>query len=107
MAIAWMYREDYARAGYRVLPSGKWKGRIVNWQSVAPSLALIPVALIPAIAGQWSLGYSVGGFLLGSIFLFYSARFAYRKSNASARQLLAASIIYLPAVFAVMMLNKP
>ena len=107
MAIAWMYREDYARAGYRVLPSGKWKGRIVNWQSVAPSLALIPVALFPAIAGKWSLGHSVGVLLLGSIFIFYSARFAYRKSSASARQLLAASIIYLPAVFALIMLNKP
>ncbi len=106
-AIAWMYREDYARAGYHVLPSGDQRDRLVNFQSAAVALVLIPVSLIPASTGRLSLGYSVEALLLGSMFFYYSARFAYSKSSASARQLLTASIIYLPAVFALLMLNEP
>ena len=106
MAIAWMYREDYARAGYHVLPAGRRRERVVNWQSVAVSLPLIAVSLIAAIAFKFSLGWSVGLVLLGLIFCYYSARFAYGKSNASARRLLAASIIYLPLIFFFIMLNK-
>jgi protoheme IX farnesyltransferase len=106
MAIAWMYREDYARAGYLVLPLDERRDRFVIWQSVAVSLALIPLSLLPAITGEAGLVYSVGALMLGSIFFYYSARFASRRSNVTARQLLAASIVYLPAVFILMMLNK-
>ncbi len=106
MAIAWMYREDYARAGYLVLPSGELRNHFVIWQSLVVSLALIPLSLIPAITGESGLVYSVGALLLGSIFFYYGARFALRRSNVAARQLLAASVVYLPAVFVLMMLNK-
>jgi protoheme IX farnesyltransferase len=106
MAIAWMYREDYARAGYLVLPLGERRDRFVIWQSAAVSLALIPLSLIPAITGKSGLVYSVGVLILGSIFFYYSERFAFHRSNVSARQLLTASIVYLPAVFILMMLNK-
>jgi protoheme IX farnesyltransferase len=106
IAIAWMYREDYARAGYNVLPAGRWRGRVVTWQSAAVSLLLIAVSLIPAVAFQSSLGYSVAAVPLGLIFFYYSSRFAYEKSNASARRLLVASIIYLPLMLGLIMLNK-
>jgi protoheme IX farnesyltransferase len=106
MAIAWMYREDYARAGYVVLPLDERRDCFVIWQSAAVSLALIPLGLIPAITGESGLVYSVGALLLGSIFFYYSGRFAFHRSNVAARQLLAASIAYLPAVFILMMLNK-
>jgi protoheme IX farnesyltransferase len=106
MAIAWMYREDYARAGYLVLPSGEMINRLVVWQSFAVSLVLIPLSLIPAIAGEVGLTYFVGAFLLGASFLYYSACFAFRRSNAVARHLLTASIVYLPAVFILLMLNR-
>ncbi len=106
MAIAWMYREDYARAGYLVLPLGERGDRFVIWQSAAVSLALIPLSLIPAITGESGLVYSVGALILGSIFFYYSERFAFHKSNVAARQLLAASIAYLPAAFILMMLDK-
>jgi protoheme IX farnesyltransferase len=106
MAIAWMYREDYSGAGYLVLPLDKRRDRFVIWQSVAVSLALIPLSLLPTIVGESGLVYSVAALILGSIFFYYSARFAFHRSNVAARQLLAASIIYLPAVFIAMMLNK-
>jgi len=106
MAIAWMYREDYTRAGYLALPSGEQRDRFVIWQSLAVSLALIPLSLIPTIIGESGLIYSIGALILGSIFAYYSGRFAFRRSNVAARQLLAASIVYLPAVFILMVLNK-
>jgi protoheme IX farnesyltransferase len=106
MAIAWMYREDYARAGYLVLPLDERRDCFVIWQSAGVSLFLIPMTLVPTIIGESGLVYSVGALLLGSIFFYYSARFASRRSNVTARHLLAASIIYLPAVFLLMMLNK-
>ena len=106
MAIAWMYREDYARAGYLVLPLDERRECFVIWQSVGVSLFLIPLTLVPTIVGESGLVYSVGALILGSFFFFCSARFASRRSNVAARQLLAASIVYLPAVFILMMLNK-
>jgi heme o synthase len=106
MAIAWMYREDYARAGYLVLPLGDRRDRLVIWQSLAVSLALIPVTLIPVITRESGFLYSVGAFILGSIFSYYSARFAFRRSSLAARQLLVASIVHLPAVFVLLMLKK-
>jgi protoheme IX farnesyltransferase len=106
MAIAWMYREDYARAGYAVLPRGESRNHFVSWQTVVASLALLPVSLIPTIAGISGLPYFVGALAFGAIFLYFSAHFALDRSNATARQLLLASIFYLPAVFALLALNK-
>jgi protoheme IX farnesyltransferase len=106
MAIAWIYREDYARAGYVVLPAGKSKDRFVAWQTLLPSLALLGVALIPAIRGESGNVYLAGALVLGSAFLCYSARFAFRMSTVSARQLLFASILYLPALFALLALDR-
>jgi heme o synthase len=106
MAIAWMYREDYARAGYLVLPEGALRERFVICQSLLVSLALIPLSLVPTITGESGLVYSAGALVLGSIFSHCCARFAFRRSNAAARQLLAASVVYLPLVFILMMLDK-
>jgi protoheme IX farnesyltransferase len=106
MAIAWMYREDYARAGYQVLPAGKRRDGFATWQSIAPSLVLIAVSLVPAIIGESGLVYSVAALICGSIFLYYSTHFAFRRSNVAARQLLTASIVYLPLVFMLMTLDK-
>jgi len=105
MAIAWMYREDYARAGYLVLPLDERRDRFVVWQSTVVSLLLIPVSLAPAITGEAGLVYSSGALILGSMFLYYNWRFAFHRSNVAARQLLAASIIYLPAVFVLLILD--
>jgi protoheme IX farnesyltransferase len=106
MAIAWMYREDYARAGYVVLPAGKFKDRFVAWQTSVPSLALLAVALGPTIRSESGIFYFAGALVLGGVFLYYSARFALQMSTVSARQLLFASILYLPLLFALLALDK-
>src|SRR6266705_4573006 len=106
MAIAWMYREDYARAGYRTLPLGERQGRFMAWQTIVFSLALIPVSLGPALLHRAGLGYFVGVFVLSSGFFYYAARLAFCRTNTTARRLLFASIVYLPLIFALMMFAK-
>ena len=106
MAIAWMYREDYDRAGYRVLPAVRLRGCFISWMTVLPIFALIVVSLIPAVMGHHGFLYSVGTVMLGSIFLYYGTQLALRKSNSRARRLLLASIFYLPLVFVAMMIDK-
>src|SRR6202050_1727268 len=106
MAIAWMYREDYARAGYLVLPQGEQGGRLMSWQALVPSLGLIPVSLSPTVIGGAGSLYFAVAVMLGVGFLYYSARLAYQRSNAAARKLLMASIVYLPLVLLLMVLDK-
>jgi protoheme IX farnesyltransferase len=106
MAIAWMYREDYARAGYLVLPLNEQRDRYVIWQAFAASLALLGVSLVQTTYEKSSLVYFIGTLMIGTIFSYYSARLAFGQSNTSARQLLVASILYLPAIFVLMMLGR-
>jgi len=106
MAIAWMYREDYDRAGYQVLPPNKNRHRFVAFQSVIPALLLVPISLIPALLGDEGRIYLVGAGLLGLTFAHYATRLALNRSNLIARQLLLASIIYLPSVFLLMLLDR-
>jgi heme o synthase len=106
MSIAWMYREDYARAGYLVLPKSKLRDRFVTWQSLLPGLGLFIVGIAPALRGQSGIAYFAGALVLGVVFLYYSARFALQRSMVSARQLLFASILYLPVLFALIAWDK-
>jgi protoheme IX farnesyltransferase len=106
MAIAWMYREDYARAGFLVLPAGELRERFVIFQSFGVSLLFFPLALIPAATSELGLSYSVGMLAVSSLFSYYSARFAFRRSNVMARRLLVASIIYLPVIFVLMIFSR-
>jgi len=102
MAIAWMYREDYARAGYLVLPRGENSARFMSWQAVAPSLALVPVSFI---AGDGP-GYRVLACVMSAVYVYYSGRLAVARSNFAAKRLLMASIVYAPAAFCLIMLDK-
>ncbi len=106
MAIAWMYREDYDRAGYQVLPhDARARARFVKWQTRLPLLALVPLSLLPALAGA-SRTFWIGALLLSLGFLYYGAQFVVNKSGATARRLLAASIIYLPLQFVLIVLSR-
>jgi heme o synthase len=106
MSIAWMYREDYGRAGYLVLPAGERKDTFVAWQCLLSAVGLFAVALVPALRGQSGIVYFAGAFVLGAVFLYYSACFATERSIACARQLLFASIAYLPVLFALLLLDR-
>ena len=103
MAIAWMYREDYARAGYLVLPSDEHARRLwVDLQTVLPLLTLVAVCVVPAFTGHFSRSYCFGSLLLSVGFLYPGAQFVLDKSNSAARRLLGASIVYLFSVFVLM-----
>jgi len=106
MAIAWMYREDYSRAGYQMLPLSDRTGRAMAIQVLAFSLLLIPVSLIPSLLGQAGVIYLLGALILGGGLFYYGVRLAFERSNSLARQLLMASVIYLPMVFTLLMLDK-
>jgi protoheme IX farnesyltransferase len=106
MAIAWMYRDDYSRAGYHVLPTQASRNRFVTWQSFVCSLALVPVAVLASNAGGLGIVYSTGAAVLSLAFLYFSGRFAFYRSNTTARQLLVSSIFYLPLLFALLVLDK-
>lgn len=106
LAIAWMYREDYARAGLQMLPRNDHDGGATVRQIIACTLALVPVSLIPAFTGHAGMVYLCGAALLGVGFLYYGVRLAMRRTNHLAKQLLMASILYLPLVFALLIADK-
>ena len=106
LAIAWMYREDYGRAGIRMLPVVEPDGRVTGQQIITYALMLVPVSLLPAILGISGRLYLVAALVLGLLFLASSIRAAISKSNQHARQLLLASVLYLPLLFGVMVLNR-
>jgi protoheme IX farnesyltransferase len=106
MAIAWMYREDYDRAGYLVLPHGPARAHFLALQTLLPLLALLPFSQSAASAGQPSILYRGGALLLSLGFFYCGAQFVYHRSSAAARRLLMASIFYLPCVFILQALDK-
>lgn len=106
MAIAWMYREDYARAGYLVLPSGESKGDVMALQSLVPALLLIPATFLPLLLTHPNFPYWALNTLLTSGLILSAIRLGYQRSNAAAKRLLSASIVYLPLVFFVVLLSS-
>ena len=106
LAIAWMYREDYARAGIKMLPVVEPEGKVTGQQIISYTLLLVPVSLLPAVIGLSGSIYLVGAVLLGAGFLYFSARAALVRTTWQARQLLLASVIYLPILFGLMVVNR-
>ncbi len=98
MAIAWMYREDYDRAGYLVLPKGKARVPVMTLETLLPLLAVVPIS-IAQFPTRHAVMFCCAGTLLGLGFLYFGLEFVRRRSRASARRLLAASIVYLPLLF--------
>ncbi len=106
LAIAWMYREDYARAGILMLPVVEPEGRLTAQQIVIWTLLLVPVSLFPAVLGTTGKIYFYGAFVLGLLFLLTSIHTAVTNSRQGARRLLLASVLYLPLLFGLMVFNK-
>jgi protoheme IX farnesyltransferase len=106
LAIAWMYREDYGRAGILMLPVVEPDGRVTAQQIVVYTLMLIPVSLLPTVLGMSGRVYFFGAIVLGLLFLYSSVRAAFSMTRQQARRLLLASVLYLPLLFILMVLNK-
>jgi protoheme IX farnesyltransferase len=106
LAIAWMYREDYSRAGILMLPVVEPDGRITAQQIVVYTLMLLPVSLLPAALGLSGKLYFYGAVVLGLLFLYSSVRAAFSRSRQQARRLLLASVIYLPLLFILMVFDR-
>ncbi|HEY6118602.1 MAG TPA: heme o synthase [Pyrinomonadaceae bacterium] len=106
LAIAWMYREDYSRAGILMLPVVEPDGRITAQQIVVYTLMLLPVSLLPTFLGLSGKFYLFGAIVLGLLFLYSSLRAAFSKSRQQARRLLLASVIYLPLLFILMVFDR-
>ncbi len=106
LAIAWLYRADYERAGFPMLPVIEPDGRSTGRQAVAYAAALVPVSLAPVAFGFSGPLYFVAAFVLSALFLALALRFASTRSTVSARALFFGSILYLPALWAFMIASK-
>jgi protoheme IX farnesyltransferase len=104
MAIAWMYRDDYARAHYRVFP-GKSATSFMRWQTLIPLFITLPMSIVPTLLGYAGTLYAIGALLLSCLFLCCGMRLAISRTNCAARRLLFASIAYLPAILLLLMLD--
>ena len=98
MAIAWMYREDYDRASYLVLPKGRGRVPFVTLETLLPLLALVAISMVQFPTRHAAIFYCASA-LLGLGFLYFGLKFVLQRSRSSARRLLAASIVYLPLLF--------
>ncbi len=105
-AIAWMYREDYARAGILMLPVVEPEGRLTKQQIMVWTLLLVPVSLAPAALGLSGTIYFAGALIMGALFLWCSVAAFLTLSRRNARRVLLASVLYLPFLFGLMVLNQ-
>ncbi|WP_373650792.1 MULTISPECIES: heme o synthase [unclassified Schlesneria] len=101
-AIAWLYREDYARAGLRMLPGGEARPRITGLLAVAYAACLVPVSLLPYQCGLAGVTYAAVALALGLAYLFASILFAWNETRTSARRVLWTSLVYLPVLLLVL-----
>ena len=106
LAIARLYRDDFAKAGIRFLPVVESDGWTTGRQVITHSLALLVVSLLPTLLGLAGTVYFLAALLLGSGFLWYGIGLAISQSLAAARRLLLASLIYLPLLLVVMALDR-
>lgn len=106
LAIAWIYREDYARAGFRMLPVIEPDGRSTARQAVLYAAALLPLSLAPTLVGITTPAYFVGALTLTLAFLGLTLQFARTRSEADARRVFFGSIIYLPLLWIMMIAGR-
>jgi protoheme IX farnesyltransferase len=106
LAVSWMYREDYERAGIRVLPVIEPDGASTARQAVAYAAALVPISLLPTLIGLAGGLYFAIALVLGVGLVILSVRFARDRSRVGARRLFMASLLYLPVLWTVLVLNR-
>jgi protoheme IX farnesyltransferase len=106
LAVSWLYREDYARGGIRVLPVEDPNGRSTAFQMVNYAAALVPVSLMPTVVGIAGRTYLAGAIILSIALLAMTIRFARNRTPEGARRLFAASLVYLPVLWVLMLADR-
>ena len=106
-AIAWMYKEDYARAGIRMLPVVEPDGKSTARRIMLYSIALIPISVLPKFFAMAGNVYFYGALALGLAFLYYGLRIRSHRTRQQARSVLLASVVYLPVLFSLMLIDRP
>ena len=105
-AIAWMYRADYARAGIRMLPVVEPDGESTSRRMLWFSLALLPVSMLPKFFSMAGNFYLAGALILGAVYVYASLRSVFDCSVLRARQVLFASVLYLPFLYGLLLLDR-
>ncbi len=106
LALAWLYREDYERGGFRMLPVVDASGRVTGQMVVLYSLALVPVGLLAALGGITGWLFAGGSVLLGSGLVMLSVRLAALRTELVARRLFLATLAYLPLLLGLMVADR-
>jgi heme o synthase len=106
LSIAWIYREDYRRAGFRMLTAHDARGKVTGCQAFSYALVLVPAGLLPGAIGLAGPIYSVGALFLGLYYLVDAARFWIDATDQRARRLLYSSFLYLPSILILLLLNS-
>lgn len=106
MAIAWLYREQYEKAGFRMLPSIDRTGLATAWSALVSAVLLLTSSLVVSWSGLAGLTYTVGAMLLGVGFVWATLRFAWERNRRHARVLFFASIVYLPLLLGLLMFDS-
>ena len=106
LSIAWMFRDDYARAGFVMLPVLEPDGRSTGRQTIIYAAALVPMSLAPTLIGLTGRAYFAGALALAAIFMTLAVKFALSRSRTDAKRLFFGSIIYLPLLWILMIVNR-
>ena len=106
LAVAWLLRDDYLRGGFRMLTVGESAGSVTGRHIAISALALVPVSLAPSLLGLSGTVYFAGALLLSGAYAAVSVWAAWNLTVARARRLFLTSVIYLPAILAVMLLDR-
>jgi heme o synthase len=104
-AIAWMYRDDYSRAGIKMLPVVEPDGQSTSRQILIYSVLLIPISLLPKWMGMTGSIYTAGAVALGLLFLYAGVRVSLDRTRLRARRVLLASVVYLPVLYGLMVID--
>lgn len=105
-AIAWMYRDDYARGGIKMLPVLEPDCGSTVRRMIVFGAALVPVSLVPCVLGMAGPVYAAGAIILGAWYLLSDIRAAVQRTRARARSVVLTSVMYLPAIYALILVDR-
>ena len=102
LALFWIYRDDYARAGFKVIPVLDPDGKITSAQIALHSFSVLPVVLLPAFCGMAGTGYEVGALCVGTAYMSLGLKASWGLERTDTKRLFFASLIYLPLIFGML-----